>query len=172
MFAESNDDPKKGAADVEEEEEKEDKEEKERYEMVANEAEDWHLARYLRAERPETETTPMKAELAEEEARYQESPVDANEWQREYRRVRERLKEPSKSEGGHYLTHLHALSKLFQQLKDILEIAGTATVNTYVFVCDQALTTIATHERRLNNSVPPDLVLYRGESWVDCCNEL
>ncbi len=137
--------------------------------IIGHEEKEWHLARYLRADRTETETTPAKAELAEEEARYQESPVDPNEWQREYRRVREKLKDGvGKTDSGHYMAHIQRMLKLFQSVKDILEIAGTACLSNFAYACDNALTTISGYEKRLNSSVPVELVGEAGCDSVVC----
>jgi hypothetical protein len=134
-------------------------EEDEGIEAVEEFSKDLNLAKYLRDSNMDTEITPHKAELKDAEQEYPESPVNPKEWENEYRRVRERLKDAAQIDKKDKLMfNTRKLNKNFQKFKDIMELAGHSVINNYVFQCESSIKTITQYEKRLNASIPPELV--------------
>lgn len=134
-------------------------EEDKNFEIIEDNSPEMNLAKYLRENQPDIEISPEKAKNAQAEQEYLESQVDQNEWENEYRRAKEKLREAVKiSEKDKYIYNTHRLTRYFQRMKDIMALVGNTTLNNYVFLCDNSLNSISKHEKRLNAYIPRDLV--------------
>lgn len=134
-------------------------EEDNKIEVVEDQNYEMNLAKYLREDHTDFELSPTKILQAEAENEYPESPVDPKLWEDEFKRAKEKLKDAGKiSEKDKYLYNIHKLNRYFQKIKDIMAIAGNATLNSYIFLCNNCLNAISVHEKRLNSNIAPDLV--------------
>ncbi len=126
-------------------------------EVVAADSESKELARYLRESHSELDP-PVPSKIAEEEEKEKPLPGPA-EWQEEYKRVKEKLKEACKAaDSEHYLSHISKLARYFKRIQDIMKQVGNTALQNYVYVAEKALDAIAAHEKRLNTQAPPEMV--------------
>lgn len=137
----------------------EDEDDEERIEAAEDEYSNINLAKYLREGQGDIELSPEKVKQAEAEQEYPETPVDPREWENEYKRAREKLKDGTRiKDKDKYIYNTHKLTRYFQTLKDIMALAGNASLNTYISQCENVLMSISKHEKRLNSYISQDLV--------------
>lgn len=117
------------------------------------------LARYLREDIPDTQISLKSAQIAEAEKEYFEGAIDPKEWEKEYKSAKEKLKDAALSNPkDRHLYNTHKLTRLFQRVKDIMSLTGNDSINNYIFIIEDCLKTINTHEKRINANIATDLV--------------
>lgn len=125
-------------------------------------------------EEDKEETKTLATYLREEE-----TPIitttDANDWAAEYNHVKDRLKDERKGESGDYLFRIKKMKKYLEKIKSIVSNPGSQALQTYAYVCENALNSIAIAERQLNKQANQELVgeMHKiRETKVEAAHEL
>lgn len=111
-------------------------------------------------EEDKEETKTLAAYLREDDK--EETPIiattDVNDWIAEYNHVKDRLKDGKKGESGDYMFKIKRMKKYLEKIKSLASNSGSQALQTYVYVCENALNSITIAERQLNKQANQELV--------------
>jgi C4-dicarboxylate-specific signal transduction histidine kinase len=83
---------------------------------------------------------------------------EASDWVAEVNTVKDRLREEYKESSGDYLFRIKRMKKYLEKIKTIVSNSGSQALQTYAYLCENALNTIAVTERQLNKHATQDLL--------------
>jgi len=111
-------------------------------------------------EEDKEEVKSLAAYLREEQQ--EEVPVvtsrEASDWTAEVSHVKDRFREEQKGSSSDYLFRIKRMKKYLEKIKTIVSNSGSQVLQTYAYLCENALNTIAVTERQLNKHVSQNLL--------------